>query len=241
MTPPNSPIIEKSLIEQLEGTREQWNKYLLGSTSVPLVKRLIPRTVYPLRKIFGNDSDVVKAFETLSEWASKEADPRVGLRQLIFLLSSVIDSLKVGVISDINRAYQPNRVFVGHGRNPAWSRVLIYLRDELQLEAEAYETKAHASEHIVDILKDYLDRCNLAVIIMTADDVTALGTARARQNVIHEAGLFQGRHGFGRVFLLQEAKVEEFSNIAGLQTIRFTEKVEDGFYELGRAIQKLGL
>jgi CAP12/Pycsar effector protein, TIR domain len=241
MTPPNTPTREKPLVEELQDTLERWNRFLLGTGSVPPVQRLIPRTVYPLRKIFGNDSDVVKAFDTISEQASKEADPKVGLRQLIFLLSSVIDSLRIGVISDIYRAYQPTRVFVGHGRNPAWSRVVIYLRDELQLETDAYETESHASEHIVDILKGYLDRCNVAVIIMTADDATALGTVRARQNVVHEAGLFQGRYGFGRVFLLQEAKTEEFSNIAGLQTIRFNEKIEEGFYELGRALQKLGL
>jgi predicted nucleotide-binding protein len=44
---------------------------------------------------------------------------------------------------------------------------------------------------------------------------------RARQNVIHEAGLFQGRLAFDRAILLLEDGVEDFSNNAGTQHIRF--------------------
>jgi predicted nucleotide-binding protein len=76
---------------------------------------------------------------------------------------------------------------------------------------------------------------------MTADDPTAFDTVRARQNAIHEVGFFQGRHGFGRVILLQQKGTEEFTNIAGLERILFTEDIEEGFYKLDRAIQKLGL
>jgi hypothetical protein len=131
------------------------------------------------------------------------------------------------------------RVFVGHGRNPVWSRVVAYLKDELRMDTEAFETTSHTSEHIIDILKGFLERCDAAVIVMTADDLTAEGTTRARQNVIHEIGLFQGRHGFDRVILFQQVGTEDFSNIAGLQTIKFQQRVEDGFYELARSIQKL--
>jgi hypothetical protein len=216
MTPPNTPTPEKSVVEQLQETVEWWNRFLRGSNLVPSVKSISNRAKDQLQSIFGRDSDVVKAFESISDWASKEADPQVGVHQLILFLSSVIDSLRIGVISDIRRIYQPPRVFVGHGRSSVWSRVVIYLRDEHQLEAESYETASHTSEHIVDILKDYLDRCNVAVIVMTADDVTALGTPRARQIVIQESGLFQGRHGFGRVFLLQEARTEDFFKHSGI-------------------------
>jgi Lon protease-like protein/predicted nucleotide-binding protein len=131
------------------------------------------------------------------------------------------------------------KIFVGHGRNPIWSRVVIYLKDELGLEVEAFETYSRTSEHIVDVLKGFLAICDAAVIVMTADDRTADGAARARQNVIHEIGLCQGRFGFDRVILLQQGGTEDFSNLAGLQTIRFSEKVEEGFYDLGRAILKL--
>jgi len=130
------------------------------------------------------------------------------------------------------------KIFLGHGRNPIWNRVLRFLKDELSMEVIAFETESRASSHIVDVLTDFLDECNFAVIVMTADDETTEGKTRSRQNVIHEIGLFQGRHGFDRVLIFQQEGVEEFSNIAGLQTIRFKEKPEDGFYELQRALKR---
>jgi len=131
------------------------------------------------------------------------------------------------------------KVFVGHGRNPVWSRVVAFLKDELDLQVEAFETSSRTSQHIVDVLKGFLGVCDAAVIVMTADDRTADGAGRARQNVVHEIGLFQGRLGFDRVILLQQTGTEDFSNLAGLQTIRFNERVEEGFYDLSRAIQIL--
>jgi predicted nucleotide-binding protein len=43
----------------------------------------------------------------------------------------------------------------------------------------------------------------------------------ARENVIHETGLFQGRLKHGRAVVLLEEGATEFSNIAGIQQIRF--------------------
>jgi predicted nucleotide-binding protein len=56
---------------------------------------------------------------------------------------------------------------------------------------------------------------------MTAEDTQGDGTIHARENVIHEAGLFQGRLGFARAIILLEEGCSEFSNIIGLTQIRF--------------------
>jgi Predicted nucleotide-binding protein containing TIR-like domain len=48
---------------------------------------------------------------------------------------------------------------------------------------------------------------------MTAEDEKPYGKLRARLNVIHEAGLFQGRLGFNKAIVLLEDGCEEFSNI----------------------------
>jgi predicted nucleotide-binding protein len=56
---------------------------------------------------------------------------------------------------------------------------------------------------------------------LTAEHETVDGKIRARQNVIHEAGLFQGRLGFEKVVLLKQDTTEEISNLAGLQYIPF--------------------
>ncbi|HKR93789.1 MAG TPA: TIR domain-containing protein, partial [Candidatus Angelobacter sp.] len=52
----------------------------------------------------------------------------------------------------------------------------------------------------------------------------------ARQNVVHEAGLFQGRLGFPRAIVMLEEGVEEFSNIAGIQQVRYSKgKIKETF------------
>jgi predicted nucleotide-binding protein len=87
-----------------------------------------------------------------------------------------------------------------------------------------------------------LAQASFALLVFTAEDDTAEGTRRARQNVIHEAGLFQGKLGFARAVLLVQDGVEAFSNIAGLQYLPFTgDNVEQTFYELQRVLKREGL
>ena len=50
----------------------------------------------------------------------------------------------------------------------------------------------------------------MAFLVMTAEDEQPDGTLRARDNVIHEAGLFQDRLGFKRAIILLEEGCEEF-------------------------------
>ena len=65
---------------------------------------------------------------------------------------------------------------------------------------------------------------------MTAEDEHSDGTTHARENVVHEAGLFQGKLGFSKAIILLEEGCKEFSNIEGLGQIRFpTRKHKSGF------------
>ncbi len=134
------------------------------------------------------------------------------------------------------------KIFLGHGRNTLWARVQIYLKDELRLNVEAWESNSRTGLHSVDVLKGILDSCTFAVIVATGEDATASGGVRARQNVVHEIGLFQGRVGFEKVALLQQRGIEELSNLAGLQVILFDEgQIEATFYELGRMLRREGI
>jgi predicted nucleotide-binding protein len=81
-----------------------------------------------------------------------------------------------------------------------------------------------------------------AVLLLTAEDETAEGTHQARQNVVHEAGLFQGHLDFQRVVMLVQDGLEEFSNVAGVQYISFKgDQVKQAFWELQRALRREGL
>ena len=77
---------------------------------------------------------------------------------------------------------------------------------------------------------------------MTAEDEQADGNHHARMNVIHEAGLFQGRLGFARAIILLEEGCQEFSNIQGLGQIRFPKgNIKAAFEEVRQVLEREGL
>lgn len=130
-------------------------------------------------------------------------------------------------------------VFIGHGRSPLWARLQVFLENDLGLKTVTYESETRAGESIVPILEQILNEANFAVLILTAEDEIAGGAKRARQNVIHEAGLFQGRLGFNKAILLKQEGVEDFSNVAGLQHISFNgDRIEQTFWEVQRVLKK---
>jgi predicted nucleotide-binding protein len=64
----------------------------------------------------------------------------------------------------------------------------------------------------------------------------------ARENVVHEIGLFQGRLGFGRAIILLEEGCEEFSNIQGLGQIRFPKgNIGAKFEDIRAVLEREGL
>ena len=90
-----------------------------------------------------------------------------------------------------------------------------------------------------DILESMLDRAAMAFLIMTGEDETADGKLRARQNVIHEIGLFQGRLGFSHAIVLHEDGAEPFSNLAGIEEIRFPKgKIRETFGDVVAVIKR---
>ena len=82
-----------------------------------------------------------------------------------------------------------------------------------------------------------LESACFAILVMTAEDRQLSGKRNARQNVVHEIGLFQGRLGFPRVIILKEEGAEEFSNIRGLTYVPFKKgKIMERFAEIERVL-----
>lgn len=113
-------------------------------------------------------------------------------------------------------------VFIGHGRSSAWKDLKDHLQDKHEFKIEAYETGARAGHTIRDILEDMAKKSTFALLVLTAEDEQIDRTLRARENVVHECGLLQGKLGFSRAIMLMEEGVEPFSNVAGIQFIRFS-------------------
>ncbi len=112
-------------------------------------------------------------------------------------------------------------VFIGHGGSPAWRELKDFIQDRLRLQCDEFNRVPVAGLSTVARLNQMLDDAAIAFLVMTAEDATSEGAARARQNVVHEVGLFSGRLGFEKAIVLLEDGCEEFSNIAGLGQIRF--------------------
>jgi hypothetical protein len=106
--------------------------------------------------------------------------------------------------------------FIGHGRSLVWRELKDFLKETLGLSVSEFNSVSAAGVATVDRLQEMLNAAEFAFIIMTGEDEQADGQLHARQNVIHEAGLFQGRLGFGKAIILLEEGCADFSNIHGL-------------------------
>jgi predicted nucleotide-binding protein len=113
------------------------------------------------------------------------------------------------------------KVFIGHGRSAVWRDLKDFLQDRLDLPWDEFNRVPMAGITNVARLSQMLDDASIAFLLMTAEDEQSNGKLHARMNVIHEAGLFQGRLGFTRAIVILEEGCEEFSNIQGLGQLRF--------------------
>ena len=124
-------------------------------------------------------------------------------------------------------------VFIGHGHNQQWRDLKDHLHDKHGYDVETYETGARAGHAIRDVLESMADRSSCAFLVTSGEDETADGKIHARQNVVHEIGLFQGRLGFSRAIVLLEDGVEEFSNLQGIEQIRYSKNnIKETFGEV---------
>lgn len=115
-----------------------------------------------------------------------------------------------------------NRIFLGHGGSKQWIELKDFLQDRLNLETDEFNRESPAGKTTVERLTEMISSAGFAFLILTAEDEHEDGSLHARENVIHEAGLFQGALGFDRAIVLIEEGCSEFSNITGLSQIRFT-------------------
>lgn len=113
-------------------------------------------------------------------------------------------------------------VFIGHGGSLQWRELKDHLHDMHRIKVEAYEVGPRAGLSVKDVLEDMLTSSSFALLVLTGEDIDDQGELHARENVIHELGLFQGRLGFKRAIVLLERGATEFSNIYGLNQLRFS-------------------
>lgn len=139
-----------------------------------------------------------------------------------------MDSKKVG-----------QKVFIGHGRSLLWRELKDFIADRLHLQWDEFNRVSVAGITTISRLESMLQEAAFAFLIMTAEDELVDARLHPRQNVVHEAGLFQGRLGFTRAIILLEEGCEEFSNIAGLSQIRFPKgNIKACFEEVRQVLER---
>jgi len=133
-------------------------------------------------------------------------------------------------------------VFIGHGRSTAWRELKDFIQDRLGLPWDEFNRVPVAGVTNIARLSEMLDAAAIALLVMTAEDEMADGGVQARMNVVHEAGLFQGRLGFTKAIVLLEEGCSEFSNIQGLGQIPFPKgNIATSFEEIRRVLEREGL
>jgi hypothetical protein len=121
----------------------------------------------------------------------------------------------------IEKRERVNRVFISHGRSLEWVKIQTYLEKDIGIPTLELAQEPNLGRTVLQKLQEEAQKCSVAVIVMTGDDMTDEGEVRARENVLHEIGFFQGLYGLQNVVLLHEQGVNIPSNIHGLVYIGF--------------------
>lgn len=155
---------------------------------------------------------------------SIKAPTRSEIEDVFYFIDKDLEQFKLPIIlEEIEASETPEPViFIGHGKSMQWRDLKDHLADKHGYKIVAYETGARSGHTIRDILDDMMNQSSFAILVMTGEDELKDGTFIARPNVIHETGLFQGRLGFSKAIVLLEEHSEEFSNLSGIQQIRYS-------------------
>jgi predicted nucleotide-binding protein len=149
---------------------------------------------------------------------------------------------------DVQRRHQQERqkvgtnVFIGHGRSNVWRDLKDFVQDRLGLPWDEFNRVPIAGVTNTNRLSQMLDDAAIGFLVLTGEDEQAEAKLHPRMNVVHEAGLFQGRLGFTKAIILLEDGCEGFSNIEGLGQIRFPKgNIQSAFEEIRRVLEREGL
>jgi predicted nucleotide-binding protein len=120
---------------------------------------------------------------------------------------------------------KPLRVFIGSSSEglPTARRVREALR-EMGIETALWDDQFEVGQPFIAIMDQVLDKCSAAVMVLTPDDqVLRRGDTHpvARDNLVYEIGLFHGRHGRNRTFVLATGGLHLPSDLAGIVYLRY--------------------
>jgi Predicted nucleotide-binding protein containing TIR-like domain len=236
-TSPQESIILSVLLSHLERAKSILAKGSVKRGHVHMWSSLVKSQI---QKIYGADHVIS---ESLSPKLIPEGvDFGDELRKRMALLENYVKSLERSGSKIFLGKNEGSKIFIGHGRSPMWRELKDFLNDRLSLPWEEFNREPVAGIPTFERIAEMLDSASFALLIMTAEDQHSDSSTHARQNVVHEVGLFQGRLGPRKAIILMEDGCSEFSNIIGLSQIRFPKgKISAGFEEIRRVLEREGV
>lgn len=197
-------------------------------------------TEVTLRTVMGEDSPLLKRFDEV------RYNPRVygsgtdagryrlaGVKEAIAILEAAKNEITLRAeLEQVIKTDEPSeqravaaeqgRVFIVHGHDDARKHELARVLQSLTGATPiVLQEQANGGRTLLEKLEAYAAVSAFAVALLTGDDVgrakdDATDQARARQNVVFEAGYFAGRLGRSNVVLLHESGVELPSDLSGV-------------------------
>lgn len=156
------------------------------------------------------------------------------LRRFIENLEGSLEATKTPLLG--------KRIFIGHGRSPLWRELKDLIFERPGLPRDEFNRESVAGLTTPERLQTMLSDAGFAFLVMTGEEERLDATLHARENVIHEVGLFQGHLGPRRAVVMLEEGCAEFSNITGLSQIRFPRgDISARFEEVRRVLEREGL
>jgi predicted nucleotide-binding protein len=207
------------------------------------VNRRYPARTFVIRDMLAmNQSRRVPPHIALVAEVAALCCPRSACKVLIQIVQKAASHLERVERDQRRKERIGTNVFIGHGRSLLWKDLKDFVQERLRLPFDEFNRVPIAGITNIARLSDMLDAAAVAFVILTAEDELKDGTTQARMNVIHEAGLFQGRLGFTKAIVLLEDGCEEFSNIQGLGQIRFPKgNIEAFFEDIRQVLEREGL
>ncbi|MFF1477304.1 PfkB family carbohydrate kinase [Streptomyces sp. NPDC058301] len=136
---------------------------------------------------------------------------------------------------------RPPGVLVAHDGGAGWEALSRFLQEDCGLPVYTLVRDVAGGDEYARLMRVRLEQCGFAVCVLSASRMMAGGGRRASEDVVHQAGIFQGYYGFGRVAILAEEGCEAPSNIGGLIRLDFAPgRIDATFWELERVLVREG-
>lgn len=138
-----------------------------------------------------------------------------------------------------------NRVFIVHGHNTG---ILLELKEILKtnykLDPIILNDESDEGNTVIEKFEKYGRYSSFAFVIVTPDDWVENKKKKyfqSRPNVLFELGWFCGRYGRDKVRILRQKDTPLPSDLNGIVTIDFNEKLEEVFRRIGKDLENAGV